>query len=471
MTVGAVVDTAAVRLLDALEEVRSTPAPAGMEAERLGVLAHASAELQGVYLRELAAVDAASHGARGPADLLHDTAGVPIWQARRDHGLARRLARLPGLTDALAGGGVELASALLLVRLWQGLPASMQTDELAQALIVLAGLIDHADLRRKVDELLGALAPDVTDDDLADAREQRSLRLRDVGAQTIGEFTCDRLTGEFLRQVLQAKAEADRRPDSDGSPDPRDPGAQLLDALVSLLDAGVESEVVPGDPRLVVVTTVDDLARTHEPRPDRVDPQDALTDLFAGTELRLVDAPGPDTSPASGPDTSPASDDARDTAPDASDAAPDAAPCGTPVATRRPSWSTRSRGGVPIGPRTLAALHCTSLFTRLVLSPLGQPVDSSPDRRQLTRAERRALEHRAGYRCQRHGCGRAAYLCVPHHVRPWALGGPSVLSNMILLCVSCHPHLHDRQHPRLLTNGTRIGPRGWLTAIGTDPPF
>ena len=139
----------------------------------------------------------------------------------------------------------------------------------------------------------------------------------------------------------------------------------------------------------------------------------------------------------------------------------------------RPSWSTHSRGGVPIGPRTLAALHCTSLFTRLVLSPLGQPVDSGPDKRQLNRAQRRALEHRAGYRCQRHGCGRAAYLCVPHHVRPWALGGPSVLSNMILLCVSCHHHLHDRQQPLLLTDGRRIGPRGWLSGAppGTDPPF
>ena len=139
----------------------------------------------------------------------------------------------------------------------------------------------------------------------------------------------------------------------------------------------------------------------------------------------------------------------------------------------RPSWSSRSRGGVPIGPRTLAALQCTSLFTRLVLSPLGHPVDSRPDKRQLNRAERRALEHRARYRCQRSSCGRAAYLCVPHHVEPWALGGLSVLSNMILLCVSCHHHLHDRQQPLLLTDGRRIGPRGWLSGAppGTDPPF
>ena len=475
MAVRAVVDTAALALLDALDAVRSTPPPAGLEAERLGVLAHASAELQGVYLRELAAVDAAAHGARGAADLLHDTAGVPLWQARRDHGLARRLARFPGLADAVAGGGVELASGLLLVRLWQALPGGMQDSELAEALLTLAGLVDHADLRRKVDELLGALAPDVTDEGLADAREQASLSLRDVGATTVGEFTCDRLTGEFLRQVLHAKAEADRvaATASAESPDPKtagsdgaavpgsgkvvggaagmDTGRRLLEALVAILDAAVEKEVVPGDPRLVIVTTVDDLARAHEEQPDRVDPQDALTDLFAGTGLLDEGAHASD--------------------PERPGDQADAATSATPLP--RPSWSTRSRGGVPIGPRTLAALHCTSLFTRLVLSPLGHPVDSSPQRRQLNRAERRALEHRAGYRCQRRGCGRAAYLCVPHHVEPWALGGPSTLANTVLLCPSCHHLLHDRQQPLLLTDGTRIGPRGWLTSArpGADPPF
>ena len=89
MAVEAVVDTAALALLDAPDAVRTTPAPAGLEAERLGVLAHASAELQGVYLGDLGLVDPAAHGVRGPADLLHRTAGVPVWQARRDAGTAR----------------------------------------------------------------------------------------------------------------------------------------------------------------------------------------------------------------------------------------------------------------------------------------------------------------------------------------------------------------------------------------------
>ena len=149
-------------------------------------------------------------------------------------------------------------------------------------------------------------------------------------------------------------------------------------------------------------------------------------------------------------------------------------PGGCPVdpPVRRPSWSTCTRGGVPVGPRTLAALACTSTLTRLVLSPLRHPLDSSPSTRQLSRRERRALEHRAGYRCQRSGCGRTARLCVPHHVDPWSLGGPSTLANTVLLCPACHHHLHDRRQPLLLTDGTRIGPRGWLdTTPSGDPPF
>ena len=69
-----------------------------------------------------------------------------------------------------------------------------------------------------------------------------------------------------------------------------------------------------------------------------------VADLFAGTDL-LVD-------PVSSRTAADGSADA------AAAAAPDAAP-------RRPSWSSCTRGGTPIGPRTLAALACTGLLTRL----------------------------------------------------------------------------------------------------------
>ena len=183
-----------------------------------------------------------------------------------------------------------------------------------------------------------------------------------------------------------------------------------------------------------MVATVDDLTRTVEPDAAQVEPEQALADLL-GRPVPAGAARGAAAEPADG----------------------------------APRWSARTRAGLPIGPRTLGAVCCTARLTRLVLGPLGGPLDSSPTARQLSRRERRALEHRAGYRCERAGCGRPAASTVPHHVVPWALGGPSTQTNTVLLCRSCHHLLHDRDRPLELTRDRRIGPHGWLRG-GPAPP-
>ncbi|MCW2777984.1 MAG: hypothetical protein JWN17_1709 [Frankiales bacterium] len=425
MAVGALVDTAATQLLAGLEAVRTVPAPLGQHAARLSVLAHAAAELQGVYLRELAATSPEEAGCRNVADVLVDHAGLPVWQARSDAALAAKLAKVPGALDALAEGGVELAAARLLAKAFAALPPRLRDRPTADALISLAGLVDLATLRAKVDELVAALAPDVTDSDIADAREQAELVLVDVGARTRMDAELDVVQGEWLREVLLAKAEADR-----GSDDPRSSGARLLDALLDCVRTAVDAGAVPqsdgAPPTLVVVTSVQDLA-TVEDAAAAVRPEDALVDLFEGTDL------GSPTTPSGAP-----------------------------------RWSTCTRGRTPLGPRTLGALCCTAKLTRLLLSPAGSPLDSSPEARQISRRERRALEHRAGYRCEREGCGRPAAVCVPHHVVPFALGGSSTQANTVLLCRSCHHLLHDRGRDLGLTGDRRIGPRGWVR--GRPPP-
>ncbi len=433
MTVEALVDAPAALLLQALEAVRETPAPLGQVPGRLTVLAHAAAELHGVYLRALHEAERDGEhlaaGCRSTADLLVDAAGLPVSRARADAGSARRLGLVPGLHDAHAGGGIELAAARLVAKAYAALPPAFRDDATAAALITLAGLVDLADLRAKVDELVSALAPDITDDSLAGARESGELTLTDVGAQTRLDGHTDALTGEWLRDVLSAKAEADR-----GQADPRSAGQRLLDALLDCVRTAVEHGAAPGTdvpPTIVVITRPEDLLRTPDPAAAAVDAQQALDDLFDGTALR-----------------------------------PPGAPVTDPVS---PGWSTHSRGGVRLGPRTLGAVACGARLTRLLLDSRGWPLDSSPQARQIPRRERRALEHRAGYRCERDGCGRPAAVCVPHHVVPWALGGLSLQSNLVLLCRSCHHLLHDRDRPLLLTAGRRIGPRGWLRG-SNDPP-
>ncbi|MCU1692211.1 MAG: hypothetical protein JWM64_1302 [Frankiales bacterium] len=447
MAVGVLVDAPAAALLEALDAVRDTPAPLGQVPVRLTVLARASAELQGTYLRDLHhAEQSGEHlavGCRSVADLLVEHAGLPVSQARSDAALARRLGVLPGLLDTVAGGGLELPAARQLARAWTALPERLRDQPTARALITLGGLVDLADLKAKVDELLGALQPEVTDDALAAAYDDRELTLVDVGAQTRLDGHGDALEGEWLREVLQAKAENDRT-----DTDPRNNGARLWDALLDCVRAAVSTPGVvprPEDlaPTLIAIATADDLLRTADLQPDVVAPEDALADLLAGTIDHDLQRD-------------------RDQAADSGQPGEDAAP------SRPVPWTARTRGGVRLGPRTLSRLSCESALTRLLLDPAGHPIDSSPLARQLTRRQRRALEHRADHRCQRTGCGRPAWACVPHHIIPFALGGPTTLANTALLCRSCHHLLHDRQQPLELTDGSRIGPHGPLRAPPED---
>ena len=185
---------------------------------------------------------------------------------------------------------------------YAALPARLRDTPTAGALISLAGLVDLADLKGKVDELCAALAPDVTDSDLADARETGELTLTDVGAQTrLGGHT-DALTGEWLRDVLAAKAEADR-----GLADPRTSGQRLLDALLDCVRVAIDAGAVPGSdgtpPTLVVVSTETDLLRTAEPGAEQVDAEDALADLFADLPEDLPADPHSDPATSGSPAT------------------------------------------------------------------------------------------------------------------------------------------------------------------------
>jgi hypothetical protein len=58
-------------------------------------------------------------------------------------------------------------------------------------------------------------------------------------------------------------------------------------------------------------------------------------------------------------------------------------------------------------------------------------------------------------RCRFPGCDRPAAWCEGHHVRPWLFGGPTQLSNLVLLCSRHHHLLHKAGwHAKLLPDAT-----------------
>ncbi|HET8681370.1 MAG TPA: DUF222 domain-containing protein [Micromonosporaceae bacterium] len=116
--------------------------------------------------------------------------------------------------------------------------------------------------------------------------------------------------------------------------------------------------------------------------------------------------------------------------------------------------------GETLTPETVRRLACDAHILPAVLDSTGQPLDLGRQRRLVTGALRRALVLRDGGCCFP-TCDRPARWCQGHHITSWADGGPTCLSNIVLVCT---------YHHRLLHHG------GWTVHIapdgrpGTTPP-
>jgi hypothetical protein len=94
--------------------------------------------------------------------------------------------------------------------------------------------------------------------------------------------------------------------------------------------------------------------------------------------------------------------------------------------------------GVLISRQTVERLACDCTMSRVLLAD-SQVVDVGKATRTIQPATRRALKHR-DRGCRWPGCDRPVSWSVPHHIEFWSRGGPSTLSNLVLLC-----HLHHRE--------------------------
>lgn len=98
-------------------------------------------------------------------------------------------------------------------------------------------------------------------------------------------------------------------------------------------------------------------------------------------------------------------------------------------------------GRKPLSEATAARLATLAGFTEYAVDGLGNPVGSRRKAAPFSRRQRKALRARDGC-CQMPGCGATRHL-DGHHLIPRAVGGPSTLSNAVLLCGGCHRLLHE----------------------------
>jgi hypothetical protein len=104
----------------------------------------------------------------------------------------------------------------------------------------------------------------------------------------------------------------------------------------------------------------------------------------------------------------------------------------------------------PIHAETARRLACDAGVTRVITSGRSEPLDIGRRTPVVPPSLRRALVVRDGGRCQFPGCDRPQSWCDAHHVVHWADGGPTALSNLVLLCRRHHRATHGGFTVRLI---------------------
>jgi HNH endonuclease len=97
----------------------------------------------------------------------------------------------------------------------------------------------------------------------------------------------------------------------------------------------------------------------------------------------------------------------------------------------------------PLRAETARRLACDSSVVRILENEKGEPLDVGRKTRTIPPAIRRALTSR-DRGCRFPGCSFRRYV-DGHHVRHWADGGETKLSNLVTLCRFHHRLVHEGQ--------------------------
>jgi hypothetical protein len=95
----------------------------------------------------------------------------------------------------------------------------------------------------------------------------------------------------------------------------------------------------------------------------------------------------------------------------------------------------------PIAAETARRLACDARVTRVITDARSVPLEVGRATKVVSSALRRALAIRDGG-CAFPGCERPPGWCDAHHVKHWADGGETGLSNLVLLCRPHHRVIH-----------------------------
>ena len=376
-------------------------------------LSRAAESVQGLALRELAAVDThRTHthvGRASAAGWLGDVLTLDDTAARARVRLARRLSDdLDRLGDLLLDGGTTVAHTAAVHAGLRGLPPQVVADSQG-ALVVLAQHLDPPTLARELRERAHAVSDDLGREAERRQRQRAGLQLSELldGCVSIkGLLTPE--DGQALLLVLDAHVRARRE-----HGDHRDAPARRAEALAALAHHALQCEdaQVAGQggsrAHVLVLSHAETLAGTPGARPATFPASHAL--LSRQTLQRLT--------------------------------------CDADLSH------------VTLGPA-----HLGSASAGRAVLDLGRTT------RTVTPAQWRALVARDQH-CVVRGCRRRPSESQAHHVQHWTRGGPSDLQNYALVCHQHHHELHEGHQTLQHHDGRWLTPDGYTHPRPGPPPL
>ncbi|MEU4395718.1 DUF222 domain-containing protein [Kribbella sp. NPDC023855] len=112
-------------------------------------------------------------------------------------------------------------------------------------------------------------------------------------------------------------------------------------------------------------------------------------------------------------------------------------------------------------------LACDAAILPIVLGSDSQPLDVGTEQRFVTRPIRRALAKR-DKGCV--VCKAPPWQCHAHHLIHWIDGGPTSITNLVLLCAAHHRAVHAGRWTITITHGVvEVGRPTWTTAGAISP--
>ncbi len=98
--------------------------------------------------------------------------------------------------------------------------------------------------------------------------------------------------------------------------------------------------------------------------------------------------------------------------------------------------------GMPVSGVTVNRIACDCSITRHIMDSGSVLVELGREKRVISAKLRKALEGRDRH-CRWPGCTRLGSWCQAHHVIAWTRGGPTNLTNLVLLCTRHHWQVHE----------------------------